>query len=164
MDIRHADASELDLLARIWYDGWHESHAPIVPAELTRQRTFENFRDRLRAALPDIRVAGPPGAPVGFCVVREDEIYQLFVSAASRGTGVAAALLADGEARIAQRGHATAWLACSIGNDRAARFYEKSGWRRAGTIVNQCETASGMFPLEVWRYEKALVPAAILEG
>ena len=25
-----------------------------------------------------------------------------------------------------------AWLACAIGNDRAARFYEKSGWRRAG--------------------------------
>ena len=52
----------------------------------------------------------------------------------------------------------TGWLACAIGNDRAARFYEKNGWRRTGTIVNDAETLQGPFPLEVWRYEKALRP------
>lgn len=39
---------------------------------------------------------------------------------------------------------------------RAARFCEKPGWRRAGTMINHAETASGTFPLEVWRYEKTL--------
>lgn len=48
------------------------------------------------------------------------------------------------------------WLACAIGNDRAARFYEKNGWRRAGTIINEADTERGPFPLEVWRYEKPL--------
>jgi len=65
-------------------------------------------------------------------------------------------LIADAEARLAARGVETAWLACAIGNERAAKFYEKRGWRRAGTMVNHAETSAGPFPLEVWRYEKSL--------
>ena len=49
-----------------------------------------------------------------------------------------------------------AWLACAIGNDRAARFYEKCGWTRMGTMINEAETSRGPFSLEVWRYEKQL--------
>ncbi|HXW04418.1 MAG TPA: GNAT family N-acetyltransferase [Vicinamibacterales bacterium] len=156
MNARPADEREIDHLARVWFDGWHESHGPIVPAALTRLRTLRNFRDRLEAALPDIRVVGPPGSPVGFCIVRGDELYQLFVSAESRGSGAAAALMADAEARLAAGGVRRAWLACAIGNVRAARFYEKCGWQLAGTMVNQAETAEGTFPLEAWRYEKSL--------
>lgn len=160
MAIRSAEATEIDYLARVWYDGWQDAHARIVPAELTRLRTLESFRERLQAALPNIRVAGPPGAPVGFTIVKDDELYQLFVAAAARGTGVAAQLIADAEAQLAGAGVKTAWLACAIGNDRAARFYEKCGWRRVGTMINQAETSDGTFPLEVWRYEKPLAPRA----
>ncbi len=156
MNVRGAEERDIDRLATVWRDGWHEAHAPIVPAELTRMRTLESFRDRLRAALPDIRVVGPSGGPVGFCIVKGDELYQLFVSAQWRGSGVAAALIADAETRLSERGVTTAWLACAIGNERAARFYEKCGWRRAGTMVNQLDTPNGLFPLEVWRYEKSL--------
>jgi ribosomal protein S18 acetylase RimI-like enzyme len=156
MDVRAAERREIDKLARIWYDGWQDAHADILPPDLARVRTLESFRDRLEAALGDVRVAGPPGDPVGLCMVHEDELYQLYVSSQARGTGVAAALLADGEARLAARGTATAWLACAIGNQRAARFYEKSGWRRVGNMINRLETPNGIFPLEVWRYEKSL--------
>jgi len=156
MQMRTADAVEIDHLARLWYDVWHETHAQLQPPELTRLRTLESFRERLQAAIPNIRVAGPLGAPVGFCVIKDEELYQLFVSPEARGSGVAAALIADAEAQLAERGVETVWLACAIGNDRAARFYEKSGWRLAGTVVNPAETASGPFPLEVWRYEKRL--------
>jgi ribosomal protein S18 acetylase RimI-like enzyme len=159
MDVRSAEAVEIDPLARIWHDGWHEAHARIVPVELTRLRTLESFRPRLEAALPSIRVVGPSGSPAGFCIVRADELYQLFVSAQSRGSGAAAALLADAEDRLIESGVATAWLACAIGNERAARFYEKCGWHRAGIMVNYAETADGPFPLEVWRYEKSLTRA-----
>ena len=68
-------------------------------------------------------------------------------------------MIADAETRLFERGVETAWLACAIGNDRAARFYEKCGWRRVGTMMNELETSNGIFPLEVWRYEKSLTAA-----
>jgi GNAT superfamily N-acetyltransferase len=88
--------------------------------------------------------------------VKGDELYQLFVAAPARGSGVATALIADAEDRLRQDGVQTAWLACAIGNERAARFYEKSGWYRVGTVVQLLDTVDGIFPLEVWRYEKSL--------
>ena len=156
MQVRSADERDLDQLAQVWFDGWHEAHAQIVPPELTRLRTIENFRDRLRAALPDVRVVDASGAPVGFSVLKGDELYQLFVSAPARGSGIAAALITDAELRFRAHGVETAWLACAIGNERAARFYQKCGWHRVGTMLNQVETSAGTFSLDVWRYEKRL--------
>ena len=98
----------------------------------------------------------PQASPVGFSVLKGDELYQLFVSAQARGSGVAAALIADAELRFRANGVETAWLACAIGNERAARFYQKCGWHRVGTMLNQVETSAGTFPLDVWRYEKRL--------
>lgn len=159
MDVRNAEEQEVEALAKIWYDGWKDAHWEILPEELKRIRTPESFTERMRAALSIVRVAGTPGAPVGFHMLKDDELYQLYVSAHARGSGVAAALIADAEARLADAGFETAWLACAIGNDRAARFYEKSGWRRVGNMLNRLETSTGMFDLETWRYEKRLKSA-----
>jgi GNAT superfamily N-acetyltransferase len=156
MDVRDAEAREIDALAKIWYDGWNDAHAQIVPPQLKRIRTLDRFKERMRAALRSVRVAELYGAPVGFHMLKDDELYQLYVSAEARGSGVAAALIADAEARLADAGVETAWLACAIGNDRAARFYEKSGWRRVGKMISHLETPDGVLDLEVWRYEKRL--------
>jgi ribosomal protein S18 acetylase RimI-like enzyme len=154
--VRAAEEREIDHLARLWYEGWQDAHAQIIPAELRRLRTLDSFRQRLQAALPDTRVVGSLGAPHGFCITKGDELYQIYVSGEARGSGAAAALMTDAEARLAKSGVEVAWLACAIGNDRAARFYEKSGWRRVGVVTYQAETSAGTFPLEVWRYEKRL--------
>lgn len=156
MQVRVATEDEIDRLASVWYAAWQDGHADLLPPELTRLRTEESFRPRLRAALSETRVVGPAGDPVGFCILKGDELYQLFVARAVRGTGVAGALVADGEARLRSRGVAVAWLACAIGNDRAARFYEKHGWQRAGIINSPLDTSEGRFDLDVWRYEKRL--------
>jgi GNAT superfamily N-acetyltransferase len=156
MDVRDADASELDALTTIWYEGWRDAHLHIVPPTLTLVRTRASFRQRLNAALASVRVTGPVGAPVGFHLIKGDELYQLYVAEESRGTGVAGALIADAEERLAASGVTTAWLACAIGNERAARFYEKRGWQRTGTVTSLLETPIGGFPLDVWRYEKLL--------
>jgi ribosomal protein S18 acetylase RimI-like enzyme len=156
MKVRSAEQSEIGALTRLWYDGWQDAHANILPAELARLRTRESFEKRLETALADVRAIGPVGEPLGFCMLKGDELYQLYVSAQARGTGVAKMLVADAEARLSKNGVRTAWLACAIGNERAARFYEKCGWRRAGAVVIQLETSNGPFPLEVWRYEKLL--------
>jgi ribosomal protein S18 acetylase RimI-like enzyme len=157
MGVRDAEAAEIDQLATLWHEGWHEAHALIVPAELTRLRTRESFRSRLQEALlPNVRVAGALGHPAGLCIVRGTELYQLYVSRQARGSGVAVALIGDAEARLRMSGAQTAWLACAIGNHRAARFYEKNRWFRKGIMTSQTETSDGSFPLEVWRYEKSL--------
>ncbi|MCK1386561.1 GNAT family N-acetyltransferase [Bradyrhizobium sp. 21] len=156
MQVRPADAGEIDHLARLWHDVWHESHAPLAPPELVRLRTLSSFRDRLAVVLPNACVVGPAGAPLGFCAIKGDELYQLFVSPEAHGSGVAMALITDAEARLAARGVDLAWLACAVGNNRAARFYEKSGWSLAGTFVMLSETSNGPFPVEHWRFEKRL--------
>jgi ribosomal protein S18 acetylase RimI-like enzyme len=156
MRVRNADRYELTEIARVWHEGWHEAHARLVPASLTRVRTVDNFKERLQAALPDIRVVGPSGDPDGFCIVKDDEVYQLYVSSRSRMAGVASALLSDAESRLREKGVETAWLACAVGNERAARFYESRGWRRVGTMLNHLDPSTGGLELEVWRYEKRL--------
>jgi len=158
MEVRDAEPAEIDQVARVWYDAWNDAHAHLVPAELVRLRTLESFRERVEAALPNLRVVGPPGEPLGLYMNKDDELYQLFVAAEARGTGMAAALIVDAEIRLAEAGVETAWLACAIGNERAARFYEKCGWRRVGTMTNLAETSSRTFLLQVWRYEKVLKP------
>jgi GNAT superfamily N-acetyltransferase len=156
MTIRNAEISEVEQLAGIWYDAWQDGHAAVVPEELIQFRTYENFRERIGKKLARVRVTGPVGEPMGFCVVDGDELNQLFVSAVARGKGVAAELISDAEKTLKQQGIKTAWLACAIGNDRAARFYEKSGWTRTGNMFNNIETPVGVIELEVWRYEKEL--------
>ena len=156
MDVRQADPTETESLAKLWYDGWQDAHAGVLPAELAKLRTLQSFNERLQAGLSDVRVMGAPGTPVGLCMIKKDELNQLYVSASARGTGVAALLLADGEARIRSNGIQRAWLACAIGNERAARFYEKNGWGRVGDEMISLETPEGMFPLKIWRYEKEI--------
>ena len=156
MQVRDAQPSELDQLARVWHDAWRDAHAEILPPALVKIRTLENFRERLAGAFADVRVVGPVGRPLGLCWVKGDELYQLFVAAEARGTGVAAALVADAERLLAASGVRVAWLACAIGNQRAARFYEKCGWHLARTMTSELEVPGGTFEIEVWRYEKLL--------
>ena len=159
MLIRTPHSGEIDQLAQIWYEGWRDAHAAIVPEELARIRTLDNFRERLPGLLSDTRAIGDVGNPLGFSVTKEDELYQLYVSRSARGTGAAQKLIAEAEERLASQGFETAWLACAIGNDRAARFYEKSGWHLARTFVSELPIPGGVFHLEVWRYEKPLQAA-----
>lgn len=154
--VRDASPADIEPLAALWFDGWQEAHAAILPEELKRDRTPERFAERLAAALSDVRVAGAPGDPRGFHMLKGGELNQLYVSARARGAGVASALIADAERQLAARGFTTAWLDCAIGNLRAARFYEKSGWHRTGEVVSNLTTPEGVVSIRVWRYEKPL--------
>jgi GNAT superfamily N-acetyltransferase len=156
IEIRHAALADISHLAEIWHGAWHDAHDRIVPPELVLLRTRESFDARLRAASTSVRVAGRVDGPLGFYVLKDAELYQLFVSSAARGTGVAAALIADAETHLGRSGVHTAWLTCAIGNARAARFYEKCGWIRTGTVTEHVEVPGGTFALNVWRYEKYL--------
>lgn len=154
--IRPAEPADLDPLAQLWLEGWTEAHAAHVPPELTAKRPLDSFRRRLEGYGDRLRTAGPVGAPLGMCVVTGDELDQIFVAHAARGTGLAAALLADGEARLAASGVTRAHLLCVIENTRAARFYEKYGWKNTGPSRESVFTDDGPFEFTVLRFEKTL--------
>lgn len=156
MEVRAARDSDLVALARVWCEGWHDAHETIVPEALIALRTPESFLNRLRAELHAVRVIVDADAPVGFVMLRGAEVYQFYLAKAARGTGVASLLMRDTEDQMAAKGIASGWLACAVGNTRAARFYEKCGWSCTATVVIESETSDGPFPIRVWRYEKPL--------
>lgn len=153
---RPVGPEDVPAVAELWWRGWQDAHAEILPAELAKHRTLESFEVRLRQGAGMARVVGPSDAPLGFYLLKGEELNQFFVAEEARGTGLAAELIADAEARLAENGFKSAWLACAIGNRRAARFYEKAGWQLSGDVVISLETPDGTFDLRIWRYEKGL--------
>ncbi len=154
--VREAEAAEFPALASLWFHAWREAHLAYVPEALTRIRTLPSFEERLRRFGPALRVMGPVGAPLGLSVVKDNELNQLFTSPDARGTGVAQALIADAEARVAAAGHDLIWLDVVAENARAVRSYEKSGWRRRGEKVVALDTLDEPFEMKALIMEKAL--------
>jgi GNAT superfamily N-acetyltransferase len=154
MKVVAARQGDLAALTHIWHEGWHDAHDAIAPPAIVESRTFESFRDRMGAALHALRVVADGETPLGFAMLRDAEVFQFYVARSARGTGAAGLLMRDVEEQLASHGIAIAWLACAIGNARAARFYERCGWTRTATVVVESETSKGVLPIQVWRYEK----------
>ena len=77
MIVRAIEKAELDHLARLWHEGWHDAHGSLVPQPWARARPLELFRERVTAARAEIRVIGPRGAPVGFFLLRGGGPYSV---------------------------------------------------------------------------------------
>jgi len=153
--IRPATSADMTAVAELWHDGWHTAHVGHVPAGLTAVRTVEAFHDRTPGRVADTTVAlDGEGRLIGFVMLAGDEVEQVFVGPAGRGTGVAAALLAEAERRVAAAGHDEAWLAVVTGNGRARRFYEKCGWRDSGDLPYEVTAAGQTFVAPCRRYTK----------
>ncbi|MET7401241.1 GNAT family N-acetyltransferase [Dactylosporangium sp. NPDC005572] len=148
---RPADAAEV---AAIWEAGWRDGHLGNVPDALVAARAGDSFRTRAAARVPDTTVAEVGDAVAGFVMVVGDEVEQVYVGGAHRGTGVAADLLAAAERQVAANGFGTAWLAVVPGNARARRFYERCGWTDAGPYDNPVPHAGEIIPVPCRRYEK----------
>lgn len=135
--IRAAHPDDARRIAEIWRAGWHDAHDGNVPDTLVEHRTPESFAARAPGIVPRTHVAVVGGEVVGFVTVVDDEVDQLYVDAATRGTGLAGALLRAGEQAVARAGHAEAWLAVVPGNARARRFYERQGWTDGGAYTHE---------------------------
>jgi GNAT superfamily N-acetyltransferase len=154
--LRPAVAADRDVIGTIWHDGWREAHLGRVPDELLPYRERHHFLERIPAVLDSTTVAVTGPAVVGFVMVHDDEVEQLYVDPSARGTGAAAALLAHGEAVVGRRAD-RAWLAVVDGNARARRFYERSGWSDTGPFANPAWIpGGGTIAVPTRRYEKRL--------
>jgi putative acetyltransferase len=155
--IRAAVDADMAAVADLWHEGWHTGHAGHVPDGLTAQRTLAAFHERTPRRVADTTVAlDDTGALLGFVMVVGDEVEQVFVGPAARGSGLAAVLLAEAERQVAAAGHASAWLAVVAGNARARRFYEKSGWVDEGDLPYEVTAGGQTFTSPCRRYVKAV--------
>jgi GNAT superfamily N-acetyltransferase len=132
--LRPARAADAAAVAAIWSAGWRDGHLGNVPGELVEARTPGTFAVRAAERVADTTVAETGGEVAGFVMVVADEVEQVYVSAAHRGSGIAAALLAEAERQVVANGHVRAWLAVVPGNARARRFYERQGWTDDGAF------------------------------
>ena len=153
--IRPADDADMAAVADLWHEGWHDGHAGHVPDGLTAARTLTAFHERTPSRVADTAVAvAEDGSLQGFVMVVDDEVEQVFVAPAWRGTGVAADLLAEAEGQIAAAGYDEAWLAVVAGNARARRFYEKCGWSDGGDLAYEVTAGGQTFVSPCRRYVK----------
>ena len=135
--LRPAIADDVEAIAALFHEGWHDVHPGRVPDGLTERRTPEAFLDRVThrvAETDDTTVAEVGGEIAGFVMVAGDEAEQVYVDRAFRGSGVAALLLSEAERQIADAGHDVAFLVVVRGNDRAQAFYAKQGWVDEGDV------------------------------
>jgi ribosomal protein S18 acetylase RimI-like enzyme len=154
--LRPATDADVADVARIWHAGWADGHLGNVPDALVAERTREEFLQRTPSRIPATTVALADGSLVGFVMVIDDELEQIYVDAAARGSGVASRLIAHAEQTIAAAGYSTAWLAVVAGNGRARAFYERQGWSDAGPIDYLAETSQGSLVVPSHRYETSV--------
>ena len=156
LSVRPAVDGDAPAIAEIWESAWRDAHLGNVPDSLVEVRTTESFRERADALVPETSVAVVDGVVAGFVTLDEDELEQMFVDRAHRGTGVADALMADAERRLRERGHRQVWLAVVAGNARARRFYERSGWTDEGPFEYLAYGWDGPIAVAAHRYVKGL--------
>ncbi|BCJ74699.1 N-acetyltransferase GCN5 [Catellatospora sp. IY07-71] len=152
--LRPARADDAAAVAAIWRDGWRDGHLGHVPEELVAIRTAESFGVRAAQRVAETTVAEVDGAVAGFIVVHGDEVEQVYVGAAHRGSGVAGALLAEAARQVGANGHARAWLAVAAGNARARRFYAREGWTDEGAFDYPAHTSGGPVPVPCHRFAR----------
>ena len=152
--LRPATRDDATAVAGIWHRGWHDGHVGHVPDGLTAVRTLPAFRERSAAAVTVTTVAEVGGAVAGFVMVVDDEVEQVFVNRAHRGTGLAGLLLAGAEQQVAAAGYDVAWLAVVAGNARARRFYQRCGWADEGDLPYEVTAAGETFISPCRRYTK----------
>ena len=152
--LRPCSPADAPAVAEIWHTGWHDGHAGHVPDGLTAARTLPAFHERTPPRVPDTTVADVSGHVAGFVMVLGDEVEQVFVDPAHRGTGVADLLLDEAERQVAAGGHDSAWLAVVEGNARARRFYERRGWSDGGPLPYPVQAGGSTYVSPCRRYVK----------
>ncbi len=164
VELRPATLEDAPAVAAIWRKGWLDGHLGLVPEELAAARTDASFDVRAEQRVGDTTVAVADGVVAGFVMVVDDEVEQVYVGAAHRGTGVADVLMAEAERQVRDGGHDRAWLAVVAGNGRARAFYERKGWVDEGAFDYAAATEAGPIAVPCRRYVKDVTAARSRRG
>ena len=167
---RLATRADIPRIAEIHVAGWETAYRGRIDdgafATRTVERRTEQWRevfdhaDRLKDHL--LHVAELDGEIVGFAhwgPSDDDDVdpstttnvFALYLDPELRGRGVGRALLDHVLEDAANNGKKLATLYVLIGNDEAAAFYEKVGWRPEPGVVKECLGDGYEAPQYRWR-------------
>ena len=157
--IRRGKAGDAALLAELGARTFSETFAPDnSPEDMTAYLASAFSHEHQTAELADATslflIAETDGVATGYAMLRQDvesfssrldsisgdkpiELVRLYVSQASLGSGVGAALMQACIEEAKQRGHKTLWLGVWERNARAQAFYRKWNFREIGTHIFQ---------------------------
>jgi GNAT superfamily N-acetyltransferase len=156
--IRPGTPGDAEAVAGVHVRTWQVAYAHVFPAERLAKLSIERRANRWREWPPLVAVAN--GAVGGFVSVgasHDDdaagELFAIYVDPEQWGTGLGRELIAAGEERLRELGHANAILWVLEDNPRARRFYERAGWHPDGA-----SRSIAIFELKVLevRYRKEL--------
>ena len=141
LGLRRQRDGDVPALADLWVRAWAET-MPAIDFE-ARRDWIVNFLEGPESGSRLTVVAVTGDVPVGFVTIEPAVAYlhQLAVAPASKGKGIATALLAAAKAAAPDG----LTLDVNQANTRAVRFYEREGFSKAGEGVN---AGSG---LATWR-------------
>jgi GNAT superfamily N-acetyltransferase len=153
---RPAMINDLEAIGVLYHSVWHETRAANMPVREQRRRALSFFLDRMRLLLPTVLVEDRAGSLAGFASWQGRMLMlgQLYIDRACRGTGIAVALLWASELAITSSGVTEAELRCLVGNHRAHRFYQRSGWIDRGEVVENLAGDLGEASIPFWRMTK----------
>lgn len=125
--LRPMAASDVGPLVDLWVISWREAMPDIA---------FDGRRDWIAAFLQDPArrtfVADSARGSVGFVTLEGHHLHQLVVAVSAKGSGIASRLL-----DLAKEDTGGLTLDVNQANARAVRFYEREGFRRTGSGVNE---------------------------
>lgn len=155
LELDDAATTDVDELAELAAATFPLACPPSVPPDdvaafIAAHLSPERFADYLADPSRTVLTARDGGRLVGYAIlidgVGEDsdvaaavtirpavELSKIYVRSDSHGSGVAAALMAAAVDRAAATGARCLWLGVNQRNERAQRFYGKTGFTIAGT-------------------------------
>lgn len=156
--VRAAGVQDLLSVSNLYHRVWHETHGSHMPHAEREARDEGFFLDRMAGLMPNVIVGEDEGTLVGFAAWRGRILGQLYVDAAARGSGCAQRLMEAAEQGIRDQDVHEAELHCLVGNDRARRFYERSGWRVSGIAAELVKGDATGEERDFWVMRKRLLP------
>lgn len=123
MMLRPALAKDVPAMANVAAQAYSQAFAGILEPEALAQRNAAFFEAHFAPRVDRVHLAEQDGQVLGYSLVSDGHLDQLFIAPQSQGKGIGAALLAQAEAA------GTRSLECFRYNQDARAFYEAKGWR-----------------------------------
>ena len=156
--IRPMHSGELEAVAKLFYDVWHETQRHLQDPKRGKFRYLGFFQNRIHERKAHTLVAANGIHILGFACWTGGHFNSLFVAKEARSSGLGSTLLQAAEAEMCNSGVAKFELDCLVGNEAGRRFYERHGWHISGERYWEDETSEGPAWARAWVMEKSCRP------